>query len=163
MRHRNGSRYNGYWSQGKRHGYGESQIYIYQKEASNAIRHNIFQYHNLESATKPSRNSKSNNIIRLEKYAGDWRMGVKDGFGTLEIERFGPTERNEFWHFNPPKTAVVETLYYEGCWRNGMYDGWVGNKTIILISQLFVIVRILTDRCEIRRIHIELYLLGTPN
>ena len=98
-------------------------------------RNNAHYNQNFLYTINPShKNTKIKNIIRLEKYAGDWRDGVKTGFGIIEIEKYAHREINLFSNQNSPQTAVVETAFYEGCWKKGVYDGWVGSTFLDAIN-----------------------------
>ena len=68
---------------------------------------------------------KNKTLLRLEKYAGDWRDGIKNGFGIMETETYNPPEKKLFPNQITPRTTIVETIFYEGCWKDGLYDGWV--------------------------------------
>ena len=120
-RYKNGGRYLGYWIEGIRHGYGEAEIYVYQKETANAMVNQMAYQSNWESG----RVAKFGQILRREKYAGDWRDGLKDGFGIFEVEQFAISEADEFAKVRKSNNEVVATLCYEGVWKEGVYDGWV--------------------------------------
>ena len=63
--------------------------------------------------------------LRREKYAGDWREGLKEGFGILEVEHFAIPETDEFPTTMHHDNVGDATRCYEGCWKDGVYDGWV--------------------------------------
>ena len=125
-RHKNGSRYNGYWNEGRKHGYGEAKTYVYEKEIYNACS-NVLLYNQdvLNTTGRPSSDKKNKTLLRLEKYAGNWREGIKNGFGIMEIETYNPPERKLFTSQRTPRRTIRETIFYEGCWKGGHYDGWV--------------------------------------
>ena len=73
-----------------------------------------------------SYSKKETRILRLEKYAGEWRDGIKNGFGILEIEMYTPQKSHLFPIIQEStKYNITETISYEGCWKDGVYDGWV--------------------------------------
>jgi hypothetical protein len=115
VRHKNGSRYSGYWSEGRKHGYGQSKNYVYEKEWVGK----------LYSTSPPSSDKNNRTLLRLERYAGNWRDGIKNGFGMIEIETYNPLERTLFPSQRISRRTIRETIFYEGCWKDGHYDGWV--------------------------------------
>ena len=127
-RHRNGSTYHGYWNEGKRHGYGEAKTYVYTKidpRRTNGNTSNINSNY-LYNTQDFSYSKKETRILRLEKYAGEWRDGIKNGFGILEIEMYTPQKSHLFPIIQEStKYIITETISYEGCWKDGVYDGWV--------------------------------------
>ena len=122
-RHRNGSTYHGYWNEGKRHGYGEAKTYVYTKIGPKSTSNINSRY--LYNTQDFSSNQRETRIVRLEEYAGEWRDGIKNGFGILEIEMYTPQESRLFPIQDSTKYNITETLSYEGCWKDGFYDGWV--------------------------------------
>ena len=136
-RFKNGSRYNGYWVEGRRHGYGEAKTYIYRREEKQSSLNNSVLYnHDYLPDTKWSfRSPVKNNqkvLLRIENYSGDWRENERNGFGIIEIEKYNVPPTCLFQSQTPPRATVSESLCYEGCWKNGAYDGWVWFHIIII-------------------------------
>ena len=132
-RFKNGSRYNGYWLEGRRHGYGEAKTYIFKKEETKTVLNNhTYQdqryfnemSHSFRTPAKSNPNIRKF-LLRIENYSGDWRENEKNGFGIIEIEKYNQPPICLFPSQVPPRPTIKETLCYEGCWKDGAYDGWV--------------------------------------
>ena len=132
-RFKNGSKYHGYWIEGRRNGYGEAKTYIFRKEETKPyLNSNILNIeHYLYDQKRSFRNSARSNLnnskvlLRVENYSGDWRDNEKNGFGIIEIEKYNAPPTCLFPSQTPPRPTIMETLCYEGCWKDGSYDGWV--------------------------------------
>ena len=104
-------------------------------------------------------------LLRIENYSGDWRENERNGFGIIEIEKYNSQPTCLFPSQTPPRPTIIETLCYEGCWKNGAYDGWVCfnflvNQKYILLVRIRKRIYLITYRrkwCNCSLINFDTY------
>ena len=81
-----------------------------------------------EAATTPPMGTRIVQVLQREKYAGAWSNGVKNGFGISEITLFAVYKADDLFVLDEPILKKINSVDYEGCWKDGYYDGWVRGR-----------------------------------